>query len=751
MAVAIGVVVLLGIFADFHAYQKTSNRPSWESTSAIQSTPSSYAGVELWNYSENIYNGEFIEQLDVAPLGANAPVPPGISKLPAAGQFYVSPALSSLLSTVPKDELGNRFPGKQIGLIGQSALSFPTELAIMIGYEPQQLEALPGTIAVNNIATSPQLMGTTNIYRDAFAIGAVAVLFPLLILINTATRLAAARREERYAAMRLIGATPRQVNVFASVDAVVSALIGTLLGIGIFSLLRHAIADISFSGVKFFYDEVTPTLWGYIGMVVIVPIAAAIASLLSLRRVQISPLGVSRKASRPKPGIWRLIPLIIGVPFFLVKALEIPSQTNTQQGPGLLIIGLLLIMIGLVTSGSWLTMQASRLMAILTRGASSLLAARRLSDNPKGAFRSISGLMLAVFVGSFIAVLVPAINAAQSPISSNSLTNVLRVPISLSPQDGASLIHKLDSFSGTNVIPLYVNPALLAAQSDSANVGVPPGGGKININGSGPGPVDDSVLSCASLKLLPVLGKCAPGETEVTANAQQTLSGDNPLFINKSLPLVNSNSQPISDNLGSLDLGGLLVKTSSSDTLEKVRTFLTTYTGSADDSIKGGANLSAWQMGDIEPETFGEVAQIRNNDDTNVGRVILAAVALTLITAGCSLTVTLGGSLIERKRPFTLLRVSGTPVSVLYKDVLLEAAVPLVVVSIFAAGVGLGVSIPVIRALLENLAPQAMSYAHPSLSYYLAVGIGLLISLLLIITTLPLLNRITQPAEARFE
>ena len=32
-AVAVGVSILLGVFADFHAFQQTSNRPSWESTS----------------------------------------------------------------------------------------------------------------------------------------------------------------------------------------------------------------------------------------------------------------------------------------------------------------------------------------------------------------------------------------------------------------------------------------------------------------------------------------------------------------------------------------------------------------------------------------------------------------------------------------------------------------------------------------------------------------------------------------------
>src|SRR6266487_789756 len=52
-----------------------------------------------------------------------------------------------------------------------------------------------------------------------------------MILINTATRLAATRREERLAALRLVGATPRQVNVVASVDAVVTAFFFDVSGV----------------------------------------------------------------------------------------------------------------------------------------------------------------------------------------------------------------------------------------------------------------------------------------------------------------------------------------------------------------------------------------------------------------------------------------------------------------------------------------------------------------------------------------
>ena len=329
---------------------------------------------------------------------------------------------------------------------------------------------MPGTITVDHLATTPDVQGTTALYREAFWTAAIVVLFPLLILVNTATRLAAARREERFAAMRLVGATGRQVNAVATVESAVSAVFGTLLGIGVFLALRPALADISFSGARFFEATVTPTAAGYIGMLVGVPVIATLSSLWSLRRVRVSPLGVSQRVTAPPPRTWRVLPLLIGIPVFVIPLLgdtNLKSQTlKTSPTTPLLYVGTLLIMAGLVLGGPWLTMQVARGLARFSRGASSLLASRRLADNPKLAFRTVSGLVLAVFVGSLLASIVPVINAAQTSLGgdASSLTSVLRAPYSagpgsgLSPMQAAALIAKVQG-PGVTVLAVYANPS----------------------------------------------------------------------------------------------------------------------------------------------------------------------------------------------------------------------------------------------------------------------------------------------------
>jgi len=143
-AVMVGVAVLLSVLSEFHAFSAAGNRQCWECTSGSSITATRYGAdskAELWNYSEDYYEGRTIKRLDVAALGPQAPVIPGLEKLPGAGRYYASPALAGLLGSVPHDELGDRFPGSQIGVLGDAALTGPDELVIVVGYSPAQLAA----------------------------------------------------------------------------------------------------------------------------------------------------------------------------------------------------------------------------------------------------------------------------------------------------------------------------------------------------------------------------------------------------------------------------------------------------------------------------------------------------------------------------------------------------------------------------------------------------------------------------------
>ena len=52
--------------------------------------------------------------------------------------------------------------------------------------------------------------------------------------------------------MRLVGGTPRQISVLATVESAVAAVAGVAAGFGLFAALRPTIAGIPFTGDPFF-------------------------------------------------------------------------------------------------------------------------------------------------------------------------------------------------------------------------------------------------------------------------------------------------------------------------------------------------------------------------------------------------------------------------------------------------------------------------------------------------------------------
>jgi hypothetical protein len=724
-AVAVGVALLLGVLAEFHAFQANANQACWSCTTG-QPVPSPLPSHgELWNDSVDFYRGQTITRLDVAPLGPGAPVPPGIPRLPAPGEYYASPALAHLLAAVPADELADRFPGHLAGTIGDSALTGANDLVIYIGYTPSALTAIPGLPAsskggsvpgtqwVTSISTAPAPEVFTPFFRYAFGVGVLAVLFPMLVLISTATRLAADRREERFAALRLVGGTPADIRVVASVESVVSAFGGAVLGIAVFLLVRPALAGASLIGTQYFESQLTPTIWGYLAMLVGVPAVAAVAALLSLRRVQISPLGVSRRATPKPPSFWRLTVLVLGVGLYVYGL----SKTTHKSIGAPAYPGLLVTMIGLVIAGPWLTSATSRLFGRLTPGSSALLATRRLAGSPRTAFRSVTGLVLAVFLGTMVGALVPAVNSTEASPANAALSNVLLDQVGLDPHAGASLLSGLNAIPGATTFPLY---------------SLPTGDGSVG-PGLGPG---DTAVSCAVMRALAVLGQCAPGLRAVQAS-DSGLFDDNPMYNTK--PFVDSTNTAYTGNLSSLPLQTVMVRVNSPAALERVRTYLAIHAPPQQSGGQGSAPTP--------PRTFGETLQIRLARAATLEKIVYAAVALTLIVAGCSLAVAVGGGLVDRKRPFTLLRVSGTPVGVLSRVVLLEAAVPLLAATILAAGIAYGTSV----LAFVRLAPTGTAIPRLGSAYYALMGIGLAVAFGVITVTLPLLRRMTTPGNARFE
>jgi hypothetical protein len=761
VAVGLGVGLLLTAVAATNAVSTWNGRHAWFYTGSawVPPGPATGAAPLWWHPGGDIFDGHQINRFDVAATGTSSPVPPGIPRDPRPGQYYASPALAALLRSTPADQLAGRYPGRLAGTIGDAALPSPNSLIIIVGRTPAQLARTPNSVQVTSISTTragwpvsqtkvnPQ--GLTYVPPNGGApasatdlilsVVALAILVPVLIFIATATRLSAARREQRFAAMRLTGATRRQVSLLAATESTAAALLGVAAGFGIFFLLRVPVAGIPFIGAPFFPSELSLSLRDVLVVAIGVPVAAAVAARLALRRVHISPLGVARRQTPKPPRAWRVVPLLAGLAelaFWTIHGhpASIPGQIQA------FLSSFALIIVGLFIAGPWLTMVAARLMARWTSRPGTLIAARRLADDPRAAFRAVSGLVLALFITTVAVVAITTQNAKDlTRWSGATEANVLTSQVSESNQAVGS------SGPGASQSRTRPGPAAPAAPLTSQLRGIPgvhgvlvvradPGltipaafhnlGNNLGRNG----PVPAGVISCAQLATVPALGRCPAGAT-TAAFPSDGFNG--PLFGTNATTITWPAANVPAARLHTLGVDAINVATDGSvPAVEQARTLL--------ENARAYPAVSA-------PSTIADLVRRDHSTNSDYQQLANVVILVSLPIAGCTLAAGIAAGLADRKRPFSLLRLTGARLATLRRVLALEGAVPLLAVAAVAIGTGFGAA-----AMYASEAQQHPMVA-PGAAYYLITAGGILVSLGIIAATFPLLARITGPEVARNE
>ncbi|MFF5174990.1 FtsX-like permease family protein [Micromonospora sp. NPDC000089] len=692
-AVAVGAGMLLATIAGVNA---TTAQFTRYATMYPQPTPGDRTDPLLWSTRDDFFQGRPIIRIDVAATGAHAPVPVGVPRVPQPGEYYASPALRRLLTAVPADQLADRYGRRAAGPVGDAALTSPDTLLVIAGRTPEEVRKLPNTRPVTRIGDNlPPLPRTT----IDLVLGVVAggLLFPVLVFIGTATRISAARREQRFAAMRLTGATPRQISVVAAMEAAVAATAGTAVGFALFLAFRERLAGIPFTGMPFFTDDLSLGLPGVLLVACGVPAAAAVAAWVSLRRVRISPLGVSRRVTPRPPRAYRLLPLVLGVAVLAFAFVYRPESADGQTA--LFLPALLLVMTGLILGGPWLTMVGARVLAGRARRPAALIAARRLADNPRAGFRAISGVMLALFVTTVAVGVMATIEAERGPApqgSTDAATLSLPLPETGTPPVPASLPADVRAVPGVRAVAVIrKNPARTA---------------------------DFGVIACADIP--PQYGRCAAGATvaEVPEGLIPWREEASPDRIWPAATVDPADLRRMAPLNVVVNVDGVAAQ-------ERARTVL--------EQQFPAFFVAPHAPGDFEAEFTDVMRGWRQLADV----VVLVSLAL----AGCSLAVSVVGGLSERRRPFSLLRLAGAPVRALRGVVALESAVPMLAVAGVAVGMGL------VCAQLFLRAQMHYTLRPPGAGFFAIVGVALLACLGVIAATLPLLERLTGPETARSE
>ena len=416
-----------------------------------------------------------------------------------------------------------------------------------------------------------------------------------------------------------------------------------------------------FQGGHFWLEDLAVPLWLFVPVLIGAPAVVMLTTIVSLRRVQFSPLEISRRGRR-RPSAWAALPLAVGLGGQLALGL-LRGTASGQALDRLVPLIALLEVVGFVLVGPWLCMVVGRGVARISRGVPGLIAARRIALDPAATFRAVVGVVLAAWVITFIGSTVDQFGEQGT----NTFAAGLR----------PGVVHVFTGgVAAEKVAPLLSDQAVTTRFAAQGHV-----------------------VSCAELAR------------------------------------VRHVSCPHAEDSGQVEPGP------GSESLPVVSVDIPT------DGTLATENRVRTQAANLVPNAIINTDRDPNNDllyFADLGRLASVAGLFVLLVGACSLTAGMIGGLLERRRPFALLRASGMRIGELRRVVFLETAATMMFTS--AVGVGLG-----LLTAYAAVRQGSMAWHWPSLDVFAYVGGGVLAALAFSMLGLPLLNAATRHDAVRFE
>ena len=171
VAVGLGVGLLLTALSATSAVKVQNARHAWLWTGTA-SVPAGHAPAGTdplwWGISGDEFGGQQIVRVDVAATGPTSPVPPGIPRDPAPGQYYASPALAEArpwFGRLGLDGLEGRRSGELSGGQAQRvalARGLVARPEVLFADEPTgSLDSMSGELVMRLLTAAVREQGTT--------------------------------------------------------------------------------------------------------------------------------------------------------------------------------------------------------------------------------------------------------------------------------------------------------------------------------------------------------------------------------------------------------------------------------------------------------------------------------------------------------------------------------------------------------------------------------------------------------------
>lgn len=342
------------------------------------------------------WENRLLRRFIVSSVTDTTPAPPGVARLPGPGEVVMSPGLVELASREPL--VAERFPQQLIGTIDDAGLATPNVLVAYVGVEAGQLRS--GFVATGFGAQSAQSERDPAAARIVGSILGILVLVPVAVFLATCARLAANTRDQRLAALRLLGLSPRRTQVVNSVEIAVGSLAGATVGVVGFQLWTHTARSAQLAGFDWFINDmqigiVTSSLIG----VTLAALAVMVAVLSSQSSIS-EPLTVRREKSPRHIRPWRIVPLIVGIALLAVSWTTASETADIATWLLPFAAGLASTAIGIALAAPFVAIATGWVLQHVDRP-SAMIAAARLRHDPTSGARLVAGLSVSVFALGF--------------------------------------------------------------------------------------------------------------------------------------------------------------------------------------------------------------------------------------------------------------------------------------------------------------------------------------------------------------
>lgn len=643
VGVAIGTVLALLLIAGANALEARDIRASWLEPT-LEEIDTAMASDTIAAPSNDIFEGARITRLDIA-IPADATVTLPAMPAPAPGTYVASPALAELIDAAPAAALQDRY-GKPASTIPSEILASPDSLAVVVGGTISEVSRLSSAGVVESF-TGGAYRGNQNYQTLAF-IGALALLIPAFLLVAVSTTLGAAARSSRWQTLLTIGAPRRIVNRIAVAEATGTAVVGAVLGVGLFFALRPVLAMLPVAGERLVVGDLTVSVTSIMILVAAVVLGAVFAAARGARHTSSRP--TTQVVFERTPGLWRVIPLLAGLGMFVLvnmfaDAIPIPLAIPV-------VVCFALLAFGLLIAGPYLTWVAGRAFVRLARSGGTVIASRRIVRTPRAGFRSVAGLVAATFVITVFAF------AASAHVGASAYTTDVLIP-----ERAVAVTASPDA----NLSDAPIEQALQQVRGVSAVYFTYTDGEQIYISG-------DDARALTNGNYTGKIGEVIGGI--------YSLAPDGP-------PLMKSDVA----TLDGMRISDIIVLTDGrAISIERARTALVSLDGI-------DRSTGAWTRAEYVTDSDSDLA----TQFTEIGR--LAIVIVTALAAAV-LTIATIAALYDRKRTFSLLQLIGMPQRTLRTVITWETLVPLLGIVLPTILIGWFTAF----MLITTLSPRTLSW-----------------------------------------